>query len=271
MKKEQEPIIIKKINRGHEGHHGGAWKVAYADFVTAMMALFLVLWLVAMLSIEAKKGIGEYFRSYTIFKGSGAGGGKGISILPGSPVRLREEPGDTEKSRIMERLKLASEITKIVEEKVKELKDQILIFTTSEGVRIELVEKVGSPMFELGKAQILPRCEKSIKIIASALKDVPYNISIEGHTDRYQYPSHDYTNWELAADRANAARRLLIKYGLAPEKIVKVTSYADRIPIKPDDPYDAMNRRVSILIEINNSKPSSPQGKTISAALGDHF
>jgi len=248
MSKEEQPIIIKRIKKtGHGGHHGGAWKVAYADFVTAMMAFFLVLWLIAMLSIETKRAVAEYFRSYTIFKGSEAGGGKGISLMQGGPVKLDKEPGDIKRGVVL-RERLALELGKIVEERLHELKEQILIFTTNEGVRVELVERDNNPMFELGKANLLPTGTKALQIIAGELKDMPNSINIEGHTDRRQYPDLHYTNWELAADRANAARRELIKNGLDPRRITKVTSFADVIPINTDNPYDAINRRISILV-----------------------
>ncbi len=247
MKEEERPIIKKVVKKHHEGHHGGAWKVAYADFVTAMMALFLVLWLVAMLSIEARKGVAEYFRSYTIFKGEEAGGGKGISIMKGGPIKLSPEEGGI-RSRGALYEKLTEELSKAVEIGLSDLKDQIIIVKTPEGVRVEVVEKSGSPIFELGKSELLPRGKRVFHVLASKLSEVDVKIVIEGHTDSHPYPGVDYTNWELAADRANAVRRELIRDGIDPESIVEVRSFADRKPIKPDDPYDPINRRVSLLI-----------------------
>ena len=250
MREEEQQIVVKKVvKRHHEGHHGGAWKVAYADFVTAMMALFLVLWLVAMLSIEAKKGVAEYFRSYTIFKGEEAGGGKGVSVLRGEPIKLDpEEGGVRSKGNLYERL--TAELSKAIEMGLSELKDQVLIVKTPEGVRIEVVEKSGSPIFELGSSQLLPRGQRIFQLLASKLSTLPVEIVIEGHTDSYPYPGTGYTNWELSADRANSVRRELIRHGLDQERIVEVRSFADRRPIKPEDPYDPMNRRVSLLVRL---------------------
>ncbi|MBI5683241.1 MAG: OmpA family protein [Deltaproteobacteria bacterium] len=251
MPREEQPIIIKKIKKaGHGGgHHGGAWKVAYADFVTAMMALFLVLWLVAVMSIDAKKRIAEYFRSFTVFQGPEAGGATGISIMQGGPVKLDKDPGDIKNAKNIQN-KLVAEIGKIIEEKLKGLKEQILVFTTNEGVRIELTEKTGTPLFETGKNNLLRSGEDALKVLTETIMNLPNNIVIEGHTDSQPYPGEGYTNWELAADRANAARRAIIKYGLDPKRIKRVASFADALPIKPDDPYDGINRRISILIEV---------------------
>lgn len=265
MKKEGQIIIKKVIKKGgHGGHHGGAWKVAYADFVTAMMALFMVLWLVAVMSIESKKAIAEYFRSSSVMQGlnpTSAGAGKGLTIMQGNMLKLDQDPGglgkgtDKESDQPiggeMSSADLQTKLTKIVEEKLAEIKDQVLIFTTSEGVRIELVEKEGSPMFESGKAGILEKGHKAIHVIAGALEKVPNNISIEGHTDSHKYQNQDYSNWELAADRANAARRELIKNGITEGKIKRITSFADVVPLKSENSFDPINRRVSILV---NSK-----------------
>lgn len=255
-----EPVVVIKkiVKKGHGGgHHGGAWKVAYADFITAMMALFMVLWLIAMLSADTKKAIAQYFRSYTIFKGTEAGGAKGMSMMQGNPIKLDPEPGDIKKTGVVKET-IALELNKIVEEKLEAYKDQIMIFTTNDGVRLELMELEKSPMFEVGKATLLPRGREVIKVIADTLKDIPNNIAIEGHTDNRQYPGDDYTNWELAADRANAARRELIKDGLEPKKITKVTSFADNIPIDRQNPADDLNRRVSILIEAGKNEGAPP-------------
>jgi len=259
--KEEEVIVRKKAKKDRQSPHGGAWKVAYADFVTALMALFLVLWLVAMLSIEARKGVAEYFRSYTIFKGSGAGGGKGISLLPGSSslVKIGEEPGGIKKDRekklkIEAKEMLVTRIEKLVRERLRGLEDRVLISTTQEGVRLELVEKIGSPMFELGKANLLPKGKEILRTVSDAIKDLPNKIAIEGHTDALKYSRQDYTNWELAADRANAARRELLKNGIDPSRISKVISFGDVAPIR--DRYNPINRRVSILIEVKKKVTS---------------
>ncbi len=249
---DQQPVIIKKVKKkGHGGgHHGGAWKVAYADFVTAMMAFFMVLWLVAMMSIEARKGVAQYFRSYTIFEGSEAGGGKGISVMSGNPVMLNEasskpQPTEEKNSNIILQIK------KSVNTQIRDLKNQILIFTTTNGVRLELVDLDDSPMFEPGGARLLKRGREILRVLAASLKGMPYRIAIEGHTDGYRYSKNGRTNWELAADRANAARRELVRDGLSERRISRVSSFADVVPLNGRNPFDPINRRVSILVEKN--------------------
>jgi chemotaxis protein MotB len=248
VKQDNQPIIIKRIKKGHGGgHHGGAWKVAYADFVTAMMALFLVLWLVAMLSIDTKKAVAEYFRSHTVFKGTEAGGATGFSTMIGGPVKIDAEEGGI-KSRDKRFELITAKLNEVVEEKLHKYREQVLIFTTADGVRLELTEKNLSPMFESGTSNLLPGGQDVLSTVAAVLSEFPNTVTIEGHTDRSKYPSDNYTNWELAADRANMARRQLVQNGFDPAKITKVTSYADAVPLK-DDPYDPSNRRVSILVE----------------------
>ncbi len=250
------PVVIKKKVKGRHGggHHGGAWKVAYADFVTAMMALFLVLWLVAVMSIDSRKALAEYFRSYTIFKGTEAGGGKGVSVMKGNPVMLNAESSGEGTNSSSGSKKVSVELEKIVDTKLADLKRQLLIFTTDDGVRIEMIDSEDDPMFELGKNNLRSNGQKVLNVLSSVFKGIPYNITIEGHTDSYQYPAENYTNWELAADRANAARRELIKNGLDPSRITKVTSFADVAPLKPENKYDPANRRVSILIATGQGK-----------------
>ncbi len=259
MADENTPIIVKKIKKvSHGGHHGGAWKVAYADFITAMMALFLVLWLVAIMSVQSKKGVAEYFRSYSIFKGDKAGGGKGMSILPGDIISVGEKEDQSIKEE-MSKVNIANQISDMVEKELGELKNQVLISVTGDGVRMELVEKIGSPMFELGKANLIEVGDKILDVVSESLKNINENIIIEGHTDSYQYTDEDYTNWELSADRANAVRRSLIKNGIDSVKIVKVVSLANTLPLNKDDPYDPINRRVSILIQ---GKPETAEDTT---------
>jgi chemotaxis protein MotB len=249
MSKDQ-PIIIKKIKkkRGHGGHHGGAWKVAYADFVTAMMAFFMVLWLLAMLSTDTKEQMAVYFRSYSIFEGNEmpGGAGSGISVLQGGPIQLDSKMGDTISGDRYRNLEI--QLGGVLESELGGLREQVLMVVTSEGLRIELTEKYGSPMFEAGNAVLLETGENILWVLATALKEANVKIAIEGHTDSSPSTREDYSNWELAADRANAARRELIENGFEPEKIVRVTSFADSSLYNVNDPYDPMNRRVSILI-----------------------
>lgn len=251
MDKENQPIIIiKRIKKaGHGGHHGGAWKVAYADFVTAMMAFFLVMWLVSVVSIDTRKAIAEYFRSFSVFEGSKAGGiGVKVGVAGGDIIQLEKESGSIKGGSDIQ-IRLAYEIGRIVEANLKkEHMDQVLINATDKGVRIEMVEKTGSPMFESGKAGLLAVGADIIKAVSESIKNTTNDIIIEGHTDAHHYQKEGYTNWELAADRANALRRELINYGIDASRIKQVASFADNLPIKKDDPYAPINRRVSIFL-----------------------
>ncbi len=259
---ENQPIIIKKIiKKGHGGgHHGGAWKVAYADFVTAMMAFFMVLWLVAMMSIEAKKDMAEYFRSYTIFEGTEAGGGKGVSIMSGNPVMLNKaadaavpKPSSSASSSI------SILLSRSINTHLRDLKDQILIFTTNDGVRLELVDLDDSPMFERGGGRLVQRGKEVFKVLAESLKKMPYKIAIEGHTDSFKFANKEHTNWELAAERANSARRELVKNGLDEKRVSRVSSFADVVPLNGRDTFDPINRRVSILVEKKKFAPGADE------------
>ena len=249
MPKDQR-IIIKKVRkkRGHGVHHGGAWKVAYADFVTAMMAFFMVLWLLAMLSVDTKDAMAVYFRSYSIFEGNAqlGGAGSGISVLQGGPIRLDDKEGDITTGNTYRNLEMT--LGGIFNSELGGLRDQVLMMITRDGIRIELIEKFGSPMFEAGNAKLLVSGEIILWVLAAALEDENVKISIEGHTDSSPPASEDYSNWELAADRANTARRALIEGGLPAEMIVRVTSFADSALYNAKDPYDPINRRVSILV-----------------------
>ena len=245
-----EPVIIrKKVKKGHGGgHHGGAWKVAYADFVTAMMAFFLVLWLVGTMTEEQKAGMAEYFESYTLFEGSG--GGEGIAVMPGAALEIApiESQVGVMQSATRGTTILAFEFGKMIETDLPDFQDQILISSTKEGVRLELMETEKIPIFKAGNAELLPNGMEILRILARSLRRLPNNITIEGHTDSTPYPSKTYSNWELAADRANMARRELVKNGFSESKIARVTSFANRIPIDSEHPRSSLNRRVSILV-----------------------
>jgi len=243
-----EEIIVKKIKKNHGGHHGGAWKVAYADFVTAMMALFMVLWLVAMMSAETRKAVAEYFRSFSLIRGDyGIGGGK-LSHMPGEAIMLQPDPGGVQGGTAWER-RLAEDIKKELEAKLSEAMDQVFVATTPGGVRIEIVERSGKAMFGLGEARLLEHGQKLLEIIARQIAKLPYPIWIEGHTDAHPYRMEAYTNWELSVDRANVVRKVLIANGVGEDKIMKVVGYAATDPLIKEDPYSPLNRRVSIVVK----------------------
>ena len=250
MTKDLQPIIIKKIiKKEHAAHHGGAWKVAYADFVTAMMALFMVLWLVAVMSVDAKAALAEYFRSHSIFDGT-VGTGSGISVMQGDIIKLDPSPGDSKQGNAFKE-SLQITLTGLLNNELEGLDDQVLVIVTKEGIRIELVEKYGKPMFKAAEAELLQDGRDILGILALALREKGIRVAIEGHTDSSGYYEDDYTNWELAADRANAARRALLDGGLKEDQIVKVTSFADSNLLKEENPADPMNRRVSLLLMLD--------------------
>ena len=239
-----QPIIIKK-KVIHGGHHGGAWKVAYADFVTAMMALFIVLWLMNS-SQEVKRAVGGYFRDPTGKSdkvGSGAGGvGLGIEIQKKNLQSLKE--------RMEAALKQAPTFTK--------LKNQIEMTVTGEGFRIELAEGEAATFFESGNATPTPAGEQVVALLAAELNKLPNRILTEGHTDSRPFGhGASYTNWELSADRANTARRLLEKAGVAPSRIMAVRGFADQQLRKKNDPTHPSNRRISIVVQWTDAPESN--------------
>jgi len=231
-----QPIIIKK-KIVHAGHHGGAWKVAYADFVTAMMALFIVLWLMGA-SEPVKKAVAGYFRDpsgHTAQAGNGEGGAnQNIGLGRDDMKQLRQ--------KLEQAMKQAPDLEK--------LKDQVQMTVTGEGLRIELLESDVSTFFETGSPQPTSPGQEMLRMLASQLGKLPNKISIEGHTDARPYVSKSgYTNWELSADRANSARRLMQECGLGMAQVAEVRGFADQRLRKPEDPDSASNRRVSIVVK----------------------
>lgn len=276
--KNKRPIVIKRIKKYAAGHHGGAWKIAYADFVTAMMAFFLLMWLLGSTAKGDLKGIAEYFQTplkVALLGGSGSGdsnsilkgGGKDLTRSEGQvqkgetpQVKLVLDP-KTSKAAILraEREKEAAKLKALKEniEKVidsnaalKKFKNQILLDITSEGLRIQIVDEQNRPMFQSGRAQLEPYTKEILHEIGKTLNEVPNKISLSGHTDAALYSggSKGYSNWELSADRANASRRELITGGMSDDKIVRVVGLASAVLFKPDEPLNPINRRISIIV-----------------------
>jgi chemotaxis protein MotB len=233
------PIIIIKKKSGHGGHHGGAWKVAYADFVTAMMALFLVLWLISSTSKQTQIAISGYFKdpSGTANKPgtSLAGTGESIPITRQDMAKLKE--------------KLQKTIQKIND--LDRLKKNIEMTVTAEGLRIELIESERGTFFDSGSAAVNKNGQALLSLLATELGQVPNHISVEGHTDAKPFSGKSsYSNWELSADRANAARRLMqLPDGLRPDQVTQVRGFADQRLRNSKDPLDASNRRISIIVQ----------------------
>jgi chemotaxis protein MotB len=258
-----EPRIIRKKKAGR-GHHGGAWKVAYADFVTAMMALFIVLWIMGQ-SQSIRLAVAQYFKnpgllpaSVSLMEASDMGG---EMPTPGHSQELqRQAPISPEISQDRSSLE---EVKKRLEEMIAQLpelqnlKDQVHIEITGEGLRIELLEQEDSLFFDIGSANLKAETKKILALIAQELGRLPNHMTIEGHTDSRPYGGQgSYTNWELSTDRANAARRLMETTGLKPHSVFAVRGFADRQLRNPQDPLDFQNRRVSIIVMFQNLDPS---------------
>jgi chemotaxis protein MotB len=244
-----QPIIVIKRTGDHGGHHGGAWKVAYADFVTAMMALFIVLWLMSQ-SDAVKKAVAGYFNDPkgtasllgTNMTGTGAGNGKTQAV----------DPNQLQLEDLKEKLEREIRARKDLEK----LNKQIEITITSEGLRIELIEDKNGTFYQSGSANLSPSGQELLALLAAELKTLPNQLQIEGHTDAAQYSNDtNYGNWELSADRANSARRLLQQDGVRADQVTQVRGYADQLLRVKSNPYDPSNRRISILVKNNENAP----------------
>ena len=278
--KKLQPIIIKKIKKGGHGAHGGAWKIAYADFVTAMMAFFLLMWLINTTSPEQKRGIADFFAPASVSETtSGAGGLLAGQALAESGARQAVETpssagsannggsgadpqtGAAEASEsALAKARAARENAEFAraEQTIRqaiqnmpdlaELSKNVLMEVTPEGLRIQLVDQEGRSMFDAGGAQMNPRARKLLSAVANVAAELPNRLSIAGHTDGAPPTARGTTNWELSADRANSARRILQGAGIAQDRIYQVAGKADSEPLFPDDPTLPGNRRISITL-----------------------
>jgi chemotaxis protein MotB len=272
----KQVIIVRKKKGGGHGHHGGAWKVAYADFVTAMMAFFLVMWLVGAGTKQQRAAISEYFKNPSMTQGTstmapsgkmGPGGASTSMIKLGGAMDLPKGPGDNQafakpsaadvdqmaKEKEKRRLEqLMKDLTEAIakSQAMAPYKDQLLIDITSEGLRIQIVDKQNRPMFDTGSGALKSYTVQILHELAGFVNQVPNQISISGHTDSAPYIRADsaYGNWELSADRANAARRTLTEGGMQPDKVARVVGLAASVPFDKADPSSAINRRISIVV-----------------------
>lgn len=249
MSKHRPVIVIRKKVAGHGGHHGGAWKVAYADFVTAMMSLFIVLWLMNT-TPQVKKAVAGYFRN---------------------PMSDSAQTG-TDRNGSTDSLSWKKEDIRNLKEKInqamqeqtalKPLKHQVQVSVTPEGLRIELMENKHGTFFQNGSAQLSPGGKEMLTLLAGQLRQVPNRVSIEGYTDAKPYPSTTgYTNWNLSTDRANAARELMQASGLHKSQVAEVRGYGDNDLRLPSKPFDPSNRRVSIIVHYLTLKPGEEAAK----------
>ena len=273
--KKLQPIIVKRIKKGGHGHHGGAWKIAYADFVTAMMAFFLLMWLLGSTTEGDKKGIADYFNSplkiALLASGSGAGdashivkgGGKDLSSTTGQVKggdmdaqrntinlhKLKQEQVRAEVARL-EDLKKKVETKIAANMRLAAMAEQIRLDMTRDGLRIQIVDEQNRPMVASGSAVVQPYMRELLHEIGQLLTDVPNRLTLEGHTDALPFAGGErgYSNWELSADRANASRRELMQGGLPEDRMLRVQGLAASLPFEPKDPLAATNRRISIIV-----------------------
>ena len=274
MSEQKAPIIVKRIKKGGGGHHGGAWKIAYADFVTAMMAFFLLMWLLGSTAKGDLEGIAEYFKTpLKVAMQGGAGSGDSASVIKGGGADLTRKTGQIKKGetaaekksydlkaaqaelerREAEKLKqLKKSLEQAIEASptLKQFKRQLLIDITDEGLRIQIVDEQNRPMFNLASAELQPYTKIILREIGKVLNDVQNRVSLSGHTDAVQYGNagRGYSNWELSADRANASRRELIVGGMDEAKMLRVVGLAASVPFKDAGPSDPVNRRISIIV-----------------------
>jgi chemotaxis protein MotB len=271
---DNQTIVIKKVKKGGHGAHGGAWKLAYADFVTAMMAFFLLMWLLGSTTKEQRKGIAEYFKDP--WKPSVAGGastGDRESVIKGGGEDVTKSEGQEKMTDEANKEVIADESTKdtqemldqdrknleSLKEKIEELiktnpllqqfESQLKIDITREGLRIQIIDQDKRPMFDAGSARMEPYAAQILDQLAPVINELPNRLSVSGHTDAKPLGgSLGYTNWELSTDRANAARKELIRGGLKEDKMMRVVGLAASVPMVQSNPFDPINRRISIVI-----------------------
>ncbi len=282
---QNQQIVIKKVKKGHEGHHGGAWKIAYADFVTAMMAFFLLMWLLGSMGEEELKGISEYFANPAkVSMQGGSSAGMSESLIDGGGDDLTRETGqvhageqptpekrdtqDQEKTadpldvtqealqeqldalerKQIEALKERVESLIEVDPALRAYKDQIKLDITRDGLRIQIVDKKNRPMFELGSERLQAYADEILHSLAPVLNEMPNRLKIVGHTDARPFTRDDRSNWGLSAERANSARRSLADYGYQEDKFLQVVGMADALPFVEKDSFDPQNRRISMTV-----------------------
>lgn len=287
---KKQPIIIKKVFHGGHGHHGGAWKVAFADFVTAMMAFFMLLWLLGSTTKEERAAISEYFNNPSMSQGvsstpapsavQGPGGASTSLIQLGGALdmpkeeqekqKIKEEQAQKEAEKEKEQLdELMESLKKAIEKSqaLQPFKDQLLLDITSEGLRIQIVDKENRPMFDVGEATLKHYTYDILRELSRFISEVPNRISISGHTDATPFRRENYGNWELSADRANAARRVLADNGVAENKIGRVVGLASSTLFDKANPSNPVNRRIAIIVMNKKTEEALSKGE---ALIEDH-
>ncbi|MDQ6685733.1 MAG: flagellar motor protein MotB [Pseudomonadota bacterium] len=272
--KKLQPIIIKRVKKGGHAVHGGAWKIAYADFVTAMMAFFLLMWLLGSTTEGDKKGIADFFNAplkVALMGGSGAGdsshvlrgGGQDLSRqsgqvkngdtpAPKKTISLKAMQAEQRRAEISRLEELKKKVEQALEEspKLAALQSQIRLEMTPDGLRIQIIDEQNRPMFDSGSAIVKPYMRELLREIGHVLSDVPNRITLEGHTDAQPFPGGDrgYSNWELSSDRANASRREIVGGGLPEDRMLVVQGLASSRLFLPEQPQSPANRRIHIIV-----------------------
>jgi chemotaxis protein MotB len=272
--KKLQPIIVKRIKKAGHGHHGGAWKIAYADFVTAMMAFFLLMWLLGSTTEGDKKGIADYFQSplkVALFGGSGSGDSS--SVVKGGGADLSRTTGQVKKGEVeaekrtinlqalkQEQIRAEAARLRSLQDRLEDLvrnhpglapySSQIRLDMTRDGLRIQIADELNRPMFDSGSAAVKPYMQELLRVVGSVLAEVPNRLTLEGHTDATPFSGGErgYSNWELSSDRANASRRELLAGGLPDDRVLRVQGLAASQLLLREQPADAGNRRISIVV-----------------------
>jgi len=262
-------IVIRRRRHGGGDHHGGGWKIAYADFVTAMMAFFLVMWLVGLMPDDKRRGIADYFRQPLVVPVvPGADTTRNTSVIPGGGMDVVRQDGDVRRSQgerlprdtasaaeRQERRRLEGmkrRLDDLIETNpvLKAFQPQLLLDMTTEGLRVQIVDTQNRPMFANGRATVEPHMRAILRELAPVINELPNRLSISGHTDatRYAMGERAYSNWELSADRANASRKELVAGGLQEGKVMRVMGMSSSMSLVKNDPYAAINRRISLIV-----------------------
>jgi chemotaxis protein MotB len=290
--KNLRPIVVKRIKKAGHAHHGGAWKIAYADFVTAMMAFFLLMWLLGSTTEGDLQGIAAFFKTpLKISMAGGSGSGDSSSVLKGGGSTITRTQGQVKmgesenqkksynlqafkaemKKRDLEELKKLKgkvETIFVSTAKFEEFRSQVRMDINTDGLRIQIVDAQNRPMFDSGQATVKDYMRDILREIGKLLNDVPNRITISGHTDASPYSSGErgYSNWELSADRANSSRRELIAGGMSESKVVRIIGLASSVPLDENKPLDAVNRRISIIVMNKESEERALKGAEAEAS-----
>ncbi|NRT56964.1 flagellar motor protein MotB [Sphaerotilus uruguayifluvii] len=294
--KKLQPIIVKKIKKGGHGAHGGAWKIAYADFVTAMMAFFLLMWLLGSTTEGDKKGLQDYFQSPLKISllGGGSGAGDASSVVKGGGTDLTHTNGQVRKGDIeaekktfnlqalkatqaqaeQERLHaLKQRVQTVIDAspQLRSLKSQVRLDMTRDGLRIQIVDDQKRPMFDSGSDQVKNYMRDVLRAIGGVLTEVPNRLTLEGHTDATPFPGGvaGYSNWELSSDRANASRRELVAGGLHDDRVLRVQGLAASIPFDRQDPFNPVNRRISLIVMTREAEERVFSSTDVAPAPGE--